>query len=80
MPHITHDTALTCDEQYDVEEYCSNCDNYIAVTVDRACPHLETVCPVCGEKLMLCSMCDIEHGCDWTPENGCRMDKDHKEV
>ena len=73
MAHVTLDTALTCDELYDVEEYCPHCDNYIAICVDRSLPHLETVCPVCGNKLMICSMCDIS-SCDWSPTNGCHME------
>lgn len=77
MPHITHDTALTCNEPYDVEEFCPYCDNYIAITVDRSCPHLETVCPVCQNRLMICAMC--EGDCDWVEGIGCRMDKQHKE-
>lgn len=59
---------------YDVEEYCPHCDNMIAVNVDEKLQHLETVCPVCGKKLMICSSCD--RNCDWG-EAGCCMDRAH---
>jgi rRNA maturation protein Nop10 len=65
-----------CNEpHYDVEEMCPKCGNYIAVQVDFAEPHLETVCPVCGYRMMICSMCD--GNCDWTEKYGCHKDRRH---
>lgn len=60
---------------YDYEEPCPHCGNTIAVVADEEQADLETICPVCGEKLMLCSACDGR--CDWSEANGCRMDKAH---
>ena len=60
---------------YDIEEYCSHCDEEIAVVLDRSEKHLETVCPHCGNVLMLCSMC--EGKCDWKENIGCQKDKAH---
>lgn len=59
---------------YHVEEQCPNCSSMIAVNVDEKLTHLETKCPVCGKKMMICSMCD--RNCDWTPA-GCCMDQAH---
>ena len=33
-------------------------------------------CPVCGKKIMLCSMCGHHNDCDWTEEAGCKMKKE----
>lgn len=63
---------------YDIEEYCPHCDNYIPVMIDQQdFQNYESKCPVCGERLMLCTLCHDDNGaCDWTQENGCfRMHK-----
>jgi len=67
---------------YEYEEPCAECGEYIKIDVDYACPHLETVCPVCGARLMLCAICKtFENGsCDWGEGRGCSMDKRHKEL
>lgn len=68
------------DENNDtVYEYCSECDSDADVEFDLNCGHLETVCPFCGEKLMLCSMCPVRDNvgdCDWDRETDtCRYSK-----
>ena len=38
----------------------------------------EVVCPHCGYRMKLCSMCDVRDGgkCDWNSETGgCKNDK-----
>ena len=66
-------------EGYDQEEYCPHCDNAIPVVLDQQdFDYYEFTCPVCGNRLMLCTLCcDDENGkCDWTEERGCyRMAK-----
>lgn len=66
-------------KEYDQEEYCPHCDSTIPVVIDQDdFEHYEFTCPVCGEKLMLCTLCndDQDGGCDWTEEYGCfRMRK-----
>lgn len=37
---------------------------------------LRIKCPVCGKKIMLCSMCGRHNDCDWTEEAGCKMKKE----
>ena len=58
---------------YDYGEPCPNCDGYIAIKVDPDDPSYEVFCPVCGEVLMLCTLCHDDFGdcCDWNPKNGC---------
>ena len=65
-----------CPTNYDFEEYCPFCDNAIPVKIDHGdYDHYEFTCPVCGEKLMLCTLCHDDHGdkCDWTEQTGCGM-------
>jgi len=77
MSHIVFNEVLAYDDgSYDVEEPCPHCGTYVAVRVDRTLPHLETVCPVCEGRLMICSMCP--EACDWSETHGCCMDIAHK--
>lgn len=63
---------------YDYEELCPGCDGMVAVKMDWNQPDLETVCPDCGRKLMICTACcDWNNRCDWTKKGGCHMDKAH---
>ena len=63
--------------EYDFEEYCPYCDNAIPVVIDQTdYEHYQFKCPVCGHKLMLCTLCydDQEetgafHNCDWNPSD-----------
>lgn len=66
-------------ENYNFEEYCPHCDSCVPVLIDEQ-EHTcyEVTCPVCGQKLMLCTLCnwdseetDRPHFCDWSPANGC---------
>lgn len=54
-------------EPCDIEEYCPHCDNYIGIIADE--DEYETICPVCGNRLMLCLYCHDDFGdrCDWNP-------------
>ncbi len=60
---------------YNFEEYCPRCDQYIPVVVDDdEFTGYDQVCPVCGKRLMLCTLCHDDNGdvCDWTEKHGCR--------
>lgn len=50
----------------DIEEICPYCDSPIGVTAEMEDGY-ETVCPVCGKRLMLCTYCHDDYGdnCDW---------------
>ena len=71
---------------YSFDEYCPHCDNDIAVEIDNDCSIgcYVTTCPVCGNTLRLCNLCqadfeeseDIVFNCDWNPANGCFRDKE----
>ena len=78
MSHVCYAPDDCTPHEYDVEEPCPYCDEYIAISVDRNAKSLETVCPTCGKPLMICSMC--ERRCDWTENHGCCMDNAHSEV
>ena len=64
---------------YDLEELCPHCDQFVAVRVDRGCPHLEITCPYCGNKMMICADCDTNR-CNWSENGGCRMDQKHRTI
>jgi len=72
-------TPGTVPGNYNFEEPCPHCDSYVPVLIDEQ-EHTcyEVTCPVCGQKLMLCTLChwddeesDDPKGCDWSPCNGC---------
>lgn len=67
---------------YSFEEYCPNCDNCIPVEVDEGDHNYETTCPICGKKLMLCTLCHDDHGdeCDWTEKRGCKFSRRNAKV
>lgn len=55
-----HETFHPCEypKQYDFEEYCVWCDNFIPVRIDdNDHEHYQVECPVCGEPLFLCTLC-----------------------
>lgn len=68
-------------KEYNFEEPCPHCDTYVPIVIDendRTC--YEVTCPVCHNKIMLCTLChwDAEDDgenpciiCDWNPVNGC---------
>ena len=65
-----------CSEPYDGEEYCPHCDTYIPYRIDSDCYQYEAICPVCGEILMLCTLCHDDYGdvCDYDDYfNDCRF-------
>ena len=56
---------------YTVFEVCPNCDREIGVVWDTKTEGLKLFCPACGERLMLCSMC--EGNCDYdTTTDSCK--------
>ena len=66
-------------EPCDAEEYCPHCDSCIGIIADMG--EYETTCPVCGNKLMLCTYCHDDFGdhCDWDEDSdscsrSCRPD------
>lgn len=61
----------------DVEEPCPHCGSYIPVQMDKdSMDDLEISCPVCYQKMMICTMCD-RSPCDWSKTGGCKMDHAH---
>ena len=66
-------------KDYNFEEMCPHCDEFIPIVIDDDdATSYEVICPVCGEKMMLCTLChwDAEedenpHDCDWCPAHGC---------
>ena len=69
--HKVHD--LNSKEPYDIEEYCPYCDNEIPITLDKDDPYLEVTCPVCHNRIMLCTACINVESCDWKKGKGCKM-------
>lgn len=67
---FTDDTA-----EYDIEEYCAYCYNAIGIVADEG--EYETVCPLCGNRLMLCTYCHDDFGdiCDWDRNGDGRCSK-----
>lgn len=68
-------------ENYNFEETCPHCDSCVPVLIDEQ-KHTcyEVTCPVCGQKMMLCTLClwdnedsndPLPDNCDWSPVNGC---------
>lgn len=44
---------------YEVTEYCSECESEITMRWNIREDGMKAYCPVCGKRLMLCSMCAI---------------------
>lgn len=61
-----------------VTEYCPHCDTESTLMWSVEEHGYEIYCPVCGKKIMLCSMCGHHNDCDWTEEAGCKMKKEEK--
>lgn len=62
--------------RYFVTEYCPHCDTESTLMWSVEQHGYEIYCPVCGKKIMLCSMCGHHNDCDWTEEAGCKMKKE----
>ena len=62
--------------RYFVTEYCPHCDTESTLMWSVEEHGYEIYCPVCGKKIMLCSMCGHYNDCDWTEEAGCKMKKE----
>ena len=43
--------------KYEVTEWCPHCESEITMTWDVESMGYKAFCPVCGERLMLCDMC-----------------------
>lgn len=56
--------------RYLVTECCPHCDTESTLMWSVEEHGYQIYCPVCGKKIMLCSMCG--HDCDWTEESGCK--------
>lgn len=61
---------------HEVTEMCPHCDNEITLmwNLDNG---LKAYCPVCGNRLMLCSLCET-HGfdCDYnTIQDRCKFNR-----
>jgi len=80
MPHIVYDPRNPCPSaaNYDFEEPCPECGDYIPVRVDdTALPVV--VCPVCGSKVILCCVCPTPDCCDWRECDECHVIRDWQE-
>ena len=75
---VHHPDNMLPGEHYDFDEFCPYCDEYIPVSFDGEVSQddLETICPVCGNRLMLCSACGVH--CDYADGYGCCMDNNHR--
>lgn len=60
------------DRTYTVTEFCPHCENEIEMRWDTDVRGFQAICPVCGERLMLCDECrHCEDGysvCDYDNE------------
>lgn len=64
--------------RYLVTECCPHCDTESTLMWSVEEHGYEIYCPVCGKKIMLCSMCGHHNDCGWTEEAGCKMKKEEK--
>lgn len=72
---------------YNFEEMCPHCGEWIAIAIDyEDMEHYEITCPICGEKMMLCTLCHWDQSdanepdhCDWCKETGCYRMKEEKQ-
>lgn len=66
-------------EEYDFEEMCPHCDEPIAIVMDHAeFIRYKLVCPACGKKLMLCTLCQYDGSpvlCDWSEDRPCYRER-----
>lgn len=53
-----------CPSEYNYEETCPHCDSPIPIVIDNGCFEYMMSCPVCGNRLMLCTLCR------WDQEDG----------
>lgn len=62
------------DEPSEVTEVCPHCENEVTLHWDVKGKGYKAYCPICGERLMLCSAChDDGYGCDYDSETDkCR--------
>lgn len=62
-----------CPKEYNYEEYCPHCDEMIPVVIDDGCFEYATTCPVCGKRLMLCTLCHWDYTDDLSDHyaHGC---------
>lgn len=62
------------EESAEVTELCPHCESEVTLHWDVKDRGYKAYCPVCGERLMLCSAChDDGYGCDYDTEtDGCR--------
>lgn len=62
-------------KDYNFEEICPHCDTPLPVVIDEDEEvEYEVTCPVCGNRIMLCTLCTwdgMPKECDWTKEDGC---------
>lgn len=62
-------------------EYCNVCDREIELRWDINRDGFQTICPVCGSRLMLCDACTHRYGeakddCDYNSEtDSCRFSR-----
>lgn len=62
------------DEPSEVTELCPHCENEVVLHWDVKDRGYKAFCPLCGERLMLCSAChDDDFACDYSKDtDGCR--------
>lgn len=60
--------------QTEVTEFCPHCKNEVTLRWNVKDRGYKAYCPVCGERLMLCSTChDDGYGCNYDSKtDGCR--------
>ena len=62
------------DESSEVTEMCPSCGHEVTIIWDTERDGYKAYCPVCGERLMLCSAChDDDFACDYSKDtDSCR--------
>lgn len=71
------------EEKEPVYEICPHCNNEISMMWDVKSDGYQAFCPICGERLMLCSECPAtmdKMTCDYDKDTDkCSMQKNPKE-
>ena len=52
-----------------IHQHCDNCDNDVLMHWDTSLHGFVAYCPICGERLFLCDVCEHnrnrDNDCDW---------------
>ena len=65
---------------FDYEETCPECENEVYIRRDPEDPTFSVVCPHCGKKLMLCSLCIDTYGDCYTKNGKCICEAEPRDI